>query len=157
MENMEDSKWLNGPLFLLKTDSQAKSPKEFPLINPEEGREVRKEVKVLKTDVSSETLGTKRFEKFSSWKRLVKAITRLKHIVQVFHKGTSCSGWHNCKDSDSLEAYEEASNFILREVQLEVYEKEIHLLRENKPVPKSSAVYSLNPYVGPNELLRVGV
>ena len=156
VESMEDSKWLNGPVFLLKADSQMKDAEEFPLISPEEDCEVRKEVKVLKTDVSPQGLGTKRFEKFSSWKRLVKAITRLKHVAQAFHKGTSCSDSHNGKDSDSLEAYEEASNFILREVQLDVYEKEIHLLRENKPVPKGSAVYSLNPYIGPNGLLRVG-
>ena len=156
VENMKDSKWLNGPQFLLKEGCQSECPEVFPLISPEEDCEVRKEVQVLKTDVSSESLGTKRFEKFSSWKRLVKAITKLRHIVQTFHKGTNCSGWHNCRESDSVESYEEASNFILREVQHEVYDKEISLLKENKPVPKNSAIYSLNPYVGPNGLLRVG-
>ena len=148
------AKWT--PQFLLKEGCQSECPEVFPLISPEEDCEVRKEVQVLKTDVSSESLGTKRFEKFSSWKRLVKAITKLRHIVQTFHKGTNCSGWHNCRESDSVESYEEASNFILREVQHEVYDKEIRLLKENKPVPKNSAIYSLNPYVGPNGLLRVG-
>ena len=52
MESMEDSKWLNGPVFLLKADSQMKDAEQFPLISPEEDCEVRKEVKVLKPDVS---------------------------------------------------------------------------------------------------------
>ena len=146
VENMKDSKWLNGPQFLMKEGCQSECLEVFPLISKEDDCEVRKEVQVLKTDVSSESLGTKRFEKFSSWKRLVKAIRKLRHIVHTFHKGTNCSGWHNCRESDSAESNEEAFNFILREVQHEMYKIEIRLLKENKPVPKNNVICSLNPY-----------
>ena len=77
---------MNGPLFLLKANGQMKDTEEFPLTSPEKDCEVRKEVKVLKTDVFPQGLGTKRFQKFSSLKRIVKAITRLKQVAQTFRR-----------------------------------------------------------------------
>ena len=109
-------------------------------------------MKVLKTDVSTDTLGTRRFEKLSSWKRLVTAITRFRHIASSFHKDSICHSWHACKESVSVETFEDSANFILKDVQHEVYSKEIELLKENTFVPRNSSICSLNPFIGPDGL-----
>ena len=65
VDNLQDSKWLTGPSFLLKSRSQDSHESDhFPLINPDEDTEVRKEAKVLvcATKVCVESLGTERME-----------------------------------------------------------------------------------------------
>lgn len=156
VDKMQDSRWLSGPLFLLKPELEPQSTEVFPLIGPEEDSEIRKEVKVLKTDVSTEILGTTRFEKFSSWKCLVKAVSRLRHIASSFRKDDMCHGWHICEESVSVKNFEDSANFVLREVQHEVYFTETELLSVNRSVPKNSSICTLDPFISPDVLLRVG-
>lgn len=80
-EHLSHSTWLSGPPFL--TDSSQGQTQEVPfdLINPEHDTELRPEVVSCATSLSKGTLGTARFERFSSWSRLSKTIARLLHIV----------------------------------------------------------------------------
>ena len=153
--NLQDSKWLVGPKFLLK-DTVVQDQNEFPLISPDSDVELRKPVKTLATNVSSPILGTKRFERFSSWKRLVRSVARLRHIAASYGGRNKCSGWHICKGSQTVQQFEDSANLIIREVQREVYGSEILALKENKPLPKNSPIVSLNPFLGSDEILRVG-
>ena len=52
--------------------------------------------------------------------------------------------------------FEDSANLIIREVQKEVYGNEILALKENKPLPRNSPIISLNPFLGSDEILRVG-
>lgn len=133
-------------------DHDYKEGDAFPLVDPDEDAEI-KEVKVLVTNICTGTLGTKRF---SLWKRLVSAIACLRHISNSFHHKNTCKGWHVCEKSRTVEMFEDAVNFVLKEVQHEVYVKEINCLRENKPVPRSSSILCLDPLIGTDDLLRVG-
>ena len=156
VSKLQHSQWLVGPQFLLKqTEVQDKA--DFPLIHPEEDDEIRKTVKVLATNVFPSTLGTERFVKFSSWKRLVRSVACLCHIAASYHGSRNrCSGWHICEESHTVQQLEASANLILKEIQQEVYGKEIQALRGNKPIPKNSSVVCLNPFIGSDGIMRVG-
>ena len=153
--NLQDSKWLVTPTFLLK-DTVVQDQTEFPLINPDSDVELRKPVNTFATNVSSPILGTKRFERFYSWKLLVRSVACLRHIAAYYGGRNKCNGWHICKDSQTVQQFKNSANLIIREVQREVYGNEILALKENKPLPKNSPIVSLNPFLGSDEILRVG-
>ena len=153
--NLQDSKWLVGPKFLLK-DTVVQDQTEFPLISPDSDVELRKPVNRIATNDTSPILGTKRFEKFSPWKRLVRSVACLRHIAASYGGRNKCNGWHICEDSQKVQQFEDSANLIIREVQREVYCNEILALKENKPLPKNSPIVSLNPFLGSDEILRFG-
>ena len=160
--NLQDSKWLVGPKFLLK-DTVVQDQTEFPLISPDSAVELRKPVNTLATNVSLPILGTKRFESFSLWKRLVRSVACLVrsvaclcHIAASYGGRNKCSGWHLCKNSQTVHQFEDSDNLIIREVQKDVYGNEILALKVNKPLPRNSPIVSLNPFLGSDEILRVG-
>ena len=128
--NLQDSKWLVGPEFLLK-DTVSQGQPLFPLISPDSDVEIRKQVNTLVTNTSSPILGTKRFERFSSWKRLVRIVACLRHIPFSYGDRNKCNGWKICKDSQTVQQCEDSANLIIREVQKEVYGNEILALKEN--------------------------
>ena len=155
VSNLQDSKWLVGPQFLLK-ETSVQDQINFPLVTPDDDVEIPKQVKTLATHVSSPSLGTRRFQRFSSWKRLVRTIASLRHIAASYGGRNTCNGWHNCKESWTVQQFDDSANFIIREVQREVYGKEILALMENKPIPKSSPISTLNPFIESDDILRVG-
>ena len=67
--------WLKGPESFLVSKEESLN-EQYDLIKPEIDNEIRQCINVLKT-CTSQRLGTKRFEKFSSWARLVSAISKL--------------------------------------------------------------------------------
>ena len=82
--NFLESFWLSGPTC---GDIQLndKNSDTFPLVSPNDDTEIRPEVSALRTSVKSKvTLGSRRFERFSSWSRLISAIEILLHISQTF-------------------------------------------------------------------------
>ncbi|CAC5399570.1 unnamed protein product [Mytilus coruscus] len=104
------------------TSSQHIIP-DFPLENTDTDKEIRPLVSVSKTNVNDITkLGSNRFERFSSWMALVRAIARLKHFLSSVYSGTF-HGWHSCVDCKSVHSFEEAQKFIIRVVQREVYDR----------------------------------
>lgn len=79
--------WLTGPAFLMKQSKVAASGDKgstFDLVNPDADAEVRPEVISLATQVSRDKLGSKRFQRFSTWTTLSKTVARLCHIAQCF-------------------------------------------------------------------------
>ncbi|CAC5399702.1 unnamed protein product [Mytilus coruscus] len=83
-------------------------------------------------------LGSNRFERFSSWMALVRAIARLKHLLSSVYSGTF-HGWHSCVDCKSVHSFEEAQKFIIRVVQRE-----------------TSSILTFNPVLDNDGLPRVG-
>lgn len=72
----------------------------------------------MKTEVK---LGTGRFERFSSWKILIVAISLLAHFVKRFKNKVSNSNLTHKTENAKINAQE----LVVREVQHEVYEKEM--------------------------------
>ncbi|KAK3101561.1 hypothetical protein FSP39_004496 [Pinctada imbricata] len=133
------SAWIQGPTFLHDTSSTVSSN------TADSDSEVRPTVNVSKTDCTSQgSLGTHRIEKFSSWHKLHCVIARLKRLARYIA---------NPKDQPkpfalSLTSSElqEAEIFVLKDVQLSCFPKEISALMEGRNLPKSSAILSLTPF-----------
>ena len=114
----------------------------FPLVEPDKDKEVKalrdvelgEEIKPLvvvnqsKLESRLEPL-SQRFVKFSSWKRLIRAIALLKHIAVCF-KGASkdCSGWHICNSHKTPSKLEESESLIIRAVQEDYFSRKISKL-----------------------------
>ncbi|XP_040208534.1 uncharacterized protein LOC120940042 [Rana temporaria] len=158
---LTQTNWFSGPKFLSdQSSTNSKEDINFHLVDPDTDPEIRPEVITLSSNICSRrNLEARRFKRFSSWKRLVKTIARLRHIAQTFRKPnqtSSCHGWHTCKESPNALEYENAELFIIRLVQEEVFAEEIKCLRGNRPVSKSSPLFKLNPIIDNEGMLRVG-
>ena len=144
------SAWLNGPRQFLDRTSSG-SQENHTLVDPEEDKELRP-VSVLKTSVAgSAAIGTHRFERFSEWRRLVKAVAFLKGLVRR-RQGT-------CIDdtaSQRLVIHQDAELFIIRSVQHEAYGPEISSIKQSMCLPKDSSIRTLNPFLDDDGVLRVG-
>ncbi|XP_069140927.1 uncharacterized protein [Argopecten irradians] len=153
--NMQESMWLNGPKYLCDVIAD----EEYPLINPDSDQEVR----VLKTDIPNNSkpcqLGT-RFEHFSSWYGLVRAISNLKHVVarRTDKNGNPgcCKDRHLCHIGKTPEALKESEVFILKVVQQDCFQQELDALKSGGALSRNSAIRNLDPFLDADGLLRVG-
>lgn len=157
-DHLSSSTRLSGPPFL--TDSGQGQILEVPFepISPEQDTELRPEVVSCATSLSKGTLGAARFERFSSWSRLLKAIARLLHIVTSFKAApeSACHGWHKCDKNIAEEQLQQAKAIIIGAVQNEVYADDIRHIERGESVPKQSPLSKLNPIMDTNMILRVG-
>ncbi len=80
---LQNTNWLSGPKFLLMPEPGT-SESTYNLVDPSSDPELRPLVSTLRTTTLSKQLGSQRFAKFSSWKSLTGAITRLFHIAHPF-------------------------------------------------------------------------
>ena len=152
---MQESKWLLGPTFLL--DGQEPPQEQFPLADPTDDTEVRPLVKVLATRTTRNVpLGSGRFERFSQWSTLVQALSRLRHIAYSYAGQSQCTGWHLCAGGRTIVSYRDSESFVIKQVQQEVYHKESECIRNSTPLPKDSPLLMLNPVINDNGILRVG-
>ena len=154
---LRDSAWIRGPQFLVNDEQDPTEP--YTLVNPESDQEVRPDVTSMKTDVaySSRKLGTERFSRFSSWRKLVVAIAVLKCAIETFKSRSVSSGQHPTESlNKSVESRTEAERFIVREVQEEVFGPEISALKDGRQIPRRSSLLQLSPFLDAHGILRVG-
>ena len=147
------SSWLSGPKFL-QSDANVSRPEGFPLMNPTQDKEIRK-ISVKASNIKDLNFGICFFEKFSSWLHLIRAVSTLRHIAISFHRNLPCKGWHICPLSKTLASKEDSVSWILLQVQLEVFSKEIKLLSEGEGLNKDSNILSLDPVLRSDGLLHV--
>ena len=147
--------WLHGPQEWLRSEGDGlKTPSFFDLVEPSVDSEIKQEVIVNKNSVSKLCLlGTHRFERFSSWRAVVSAVAFLKRIARRF-KGRNRN--ETVKVEDAVSIRKEAEHFILRQVQLEVFNREMDALERGRPLRKDSHVIKLNPILDDSGILRVG-
>ncbi|XP_025754388.1 uncharacterized protein LOC106097728 isoform X2 [Oreochromis niloticus] len=157
-EQLSTSTWLSGPAFLTKSEAGQSQAESFDLVDPETDNELRHEVTTCVTTLEKDVLSSARFEKFSSWNVLLKAISKLRHIVQCFKQNIegSCQGWHSCSEHLTEKQLDQAKIIIIRTVQREVYADDIRQLENSMPLKRSSPLSKLNPFLDTNGILRVG-
>ncbi len=158
---LKDTTWLTGPPLLLCPNQTYFSSGPFDLVNPMTDVEVRPEVSAFVTLTKDSQLGSERFKRFSNWKELLRAIACLIHIVQTYKgelvkDGKDCKGWHCCSTLYSVDKLSQAKNAIIRAVQQEVFAEEFRCFKDNKNIPKSSPLFTLNPLIDENGLIRIG-
>ncbi|KAK3103582.1 hypothetical protein FSP39_020334 [Pinctada imbricata] len=156
--DLSQSSWINGPKWLQEQPTHQEHEKApFPLIDPETDKELRPEIVAHKTSIEIPAkLGTHRYERFSAWHSAVTATSFLRHVIHSFKAGSDkCRGWHTFVIR-TLQEYQDAETFLLKEVQRESFAEEIYCLSNGKHLPKNSPILSLCPILDNEGLLRVG-
>ncbi|XP_057684651.1 uncharacterized protein LOC130910980 [Corythoichthys intestinalis] len=149
--------WLEGPAFLTKSSVQFPSPDTYHLVDPALDTEIRPAVTTNFTRVTTSTLSPTRFEKFSNYRNLLRALACLIHVAHCFHHSnqtSSCHGWHRCRPTE--EELIKAKVCVVKTVQYECYKEEFRCIQEKTKIPPSSSLWKLNPILDKDGLLRVG-
>ncbi|KAK3542225.1 hypothetical protein QTP86_018786, partial [Hemibagrus guttatus] len=149
---------LSGPTFLLQVHQNLPLEEEFDLIGPELDVEVRPLVTIISTDDSH--LECQRFERFSSWRSLVRAIASLIHVAQTFKSSDdterTCRSWHYCAKPHTVKELLQAEEVVIKSVQRRAYQEELTCIAKGNDIPMYSALRKLNPYIDSRGLLRIG-
>ena len=151
--------WFSGPKFLTQPDAPEDTDAEcFQLVNPDLDLEVRTQVTTLVTSIENHTLGSDRFQRFSSWKSLVKAVVILTHVAKSFSQSSrteTCGKWHYCTRPCTSE-HTQAKSTVIKAAQQDVYEDEFKSLTQDGKVSQHSSLKQLDPFIDNEGLLRVG-
>ncbi|KAL3973607.1 sorting nexin-4 [Sarotherodon galilaeus] len=156
--HLQNSTWFSGPPILYSDTHTEPHTGPFTLIEPEKDREIRPEIKVMKTTVAEPQLRSERFKKYSNWTTLCRVIARLIHVVTSFAQKTSGQrGWKSFSETPNVQELTRAKVVIIRAVQQEAYKGTLENIKEGK---KASGIFDalkkLNPVVDKDSLLRVG-
>lgn len=161
---LTDSMWLTGPDFLYRpSESELTLQETFELVNPETDSEVHPlpQASTAATSITEKSLNPERFERFSTWKSLLRGVTCLIHVASSFHsksKGQTCThiGWHKCHQPYCLSELAQAKKVILLSVQKSVFPEEYSALKRHVEISQNSPLIKLNPVLGEDGLIRVG-
>jgi hypothetical protein len=142
---IDNKLWLNGPTFLWQNETEH-SDNIKNIINLSETEERRRIVctKAVIHNKSSELL-----LKYSSFKKLINAIALCFRFYNKI-KGEKITGPLSVKEIRF------SHNVIAKLVQQEAFPDEYNCLVKNKPLPKSSPLIKLNPFLDAESIIRVG-
>ncbi|KAI3361664.1 hypothetical protein L3Q82_002030 [Scortum barcoo] len=157
---LQHSNWFSGPTFLYQ-DKAAEMPESnlFTLVEPEADEEIRPEVVTLATKASESHLGSQRWERCSSWRKLCRTVARLIHVAASFKgksNNTEKKGWKCFKETPNINELSQARAVIIRSVQHKVFKEELKCVKNGQTCLKQSTLKKLNPVVDEDGLLRVG-
>ncbi len=113
---------------------------DIDIVDPDSNAEIRSKLTPLTTQVTEDKLGSKKFEHFSNWSSLTKAVARLCHIAQCFSLPSGkhgCVGWHMSKNGLSVADITKAEHVIIKCVEHESYSKELKCIKV-KPRPSQN-------------------
>ncbi|XP_075167679.1 uncharacterized protein LOC142239799 [Haematobia irritans] len=130
--------WLNGPEFLREDESS------WPILQYQRSDSQEEEIKSCLI-ISSNKAQVIEFERFSSILKLKRTIAWLLRFIKK----------KRIPEDINVSELKEAEVVLCRLIQSECYEHEIKCLKRCQPIPKSSPIYSLVPYIDEYGLLRV--
>lgn len=93
------------------------------------------------------SLGSQRFERFSTWKSLNRAVATLLKKAKSITK---------LSDSPEEDESAKATSIIIKAAQQDVFSKEYHCLSKGDKIPSQSPLGKLTPFLDRDGLLRVG-
>ncbi|XP_062590775.1 uncharacterized protein LOC134252346 [Saccostrea cucullata] len=95
-------------------------------------------------------LRASRFKRFSSWKSVLSAIRVLLQFMTIFRNKNKET------ETNDTEPIREAENQIVTAVQLDTYPRETEALIEGRPIPRTSSILKLAPFIDDVGIIRVG-
>jgi hypothetical protein len=142
---IDNKLWLNGPTFLWQNETDH-SDNIKNIINPSETEERSRIVctKAVINDESSELL-----LKYSSFKKLI-------NIIALCFRFYNKIKGEKITEPLSVKEIRFSHNVIVKLVQQEAFPDEYNCLVKNKPLPKSSPLIKLNPFLDADSIIRVG-
>ena len=158
--HLKNSSWINGPVFLSSGSERYLETADYSLVEPDFDSEIQPQISALATSSTDRRLGSRRFERFSTWTSLTRAIANLTHTAHSFcrtQRATNeCAGWHRCRKARTAGELSQARNVIIRTVQEDTYTDEYLKMRGGKELPKGNPLRNLSPFIDENGLLRIG-
>ncbi|MEE9353165.1 MAG: hypothetical protein V3U94_01940, partial [Candidatus Thorarchaeota archaeon] len=142
---LRNSNWFLGPPFLWEQEITVKEETtcEVRIGDPE----LRK-VRPLATKTSERFSLLNRLSRFSDWSKAIRAIARLRRLVQRTNPGGCLT---------TVEERRDAELFIIKEMQLDVYSEEIETICQNKSeLNSTNRLRGLSPFIDESGILRVG-
>ncbi len=131
---LRGTNWFSGPSFLSKFKQESTmQANDFELVHPDLDQEIRLQVTILATKVTASLLGSLRFERFSTWKSVTRAVSKL---IQRVRASSKTSVTRSNKESESAQAI----IVIIKAVQQDVFPKEVQCLSKGDPIPKQSTL-----------------
>ncbi|KAK3107563.1 hypothetical protein FSP39_017358 [Pinctada imbricata] len=151
--NLPNSLWIREPEFLYENEKASfHDGQTFSLVDTDADKEVKQEVTSAKSVVQPKArLGCERFERFSSWHSLVRALVTLKKYIRKRKSHTEDK--ESCEHDNILH---NVTTLIIKEVQLSAFSSEISTIRDGGCSPKASPLLQLNPILDKDDVLRVG-
>ncbi|XP_033115696.1 uncharacterized protein LOC117115919 [Anneissia japonica] len=150
-KDLQNSPWLQGPTFLHKSSLPPSLETDETNYDDDldNDPEVRNTVSAYATEVKmTGVLESHRFNRFSSWLKLLRAIASL---ILLANKSKRKANVISDKDRYAL-----AANIVIRTVQHEAFGDEISSLKAGKNLSSSSSLVKLNPVLDSEALLRIG-
>ncbi len=128
-----------------------KAQESFQLVDPAQDVEIRPLVTSLISQTTQRCLYSQRFQRFSTWDSLLRAVALLIHVARSFKSDSSsvsdkCKGWHWCDKPHTLEELA-ARNVIIKSAQEDTYAEELRALEKKSKLPHSSPLVKLNPVI----------
>ncbi|XP_023930308.1 uncharacterized protein LOC106157407 [Lingula anatina] len=148
VQDFSSSKWITGPDFLKDVVTATVGENcNFDLVDEDADCEIRPTINV-KATVLLRSIAA-RFEKFSTWKSLVRAISLLKRFCRAWKEKKQMSP----KDPSDTEATE---MFLIKKAQEDAFKEEISMVEKKAGVPADSKLTTLSPVLDDQHILRVG-
>ena len=153
---MGNTRWFNGPPFLW--ESEDKWPENHLAISsvPEESLEVKQGPVVYITEVDDCDVFDRIFQRRSSWFKLKRDVAYILRMKQLLRDKASNLQPQDMPRRITVSELDNAELQIIRYVQIFMFPNEVKLLNARQKVPKSSALYRLEPVMGIDKAVRVG-
>ena len=156
---LTQSSWFTGPSFLHQPSAETTQTSEtFELIDPENDSEIQPQVRTYTTHLEEPGLNTDRFQRFSTFISLLRAVAFLIHMARshkLSNQNSRCSGWHICHLPRTVDEMAQAKDVILKAAQRPAFAKELSAVQANKVVSANSPLHKLSPILE-GDLICVG-
>lgn len=143
------NRWTQGPKFLLLPPDKWPS---YPLLNISDLQYVteQKQSTVCGMAITNPGFQTPGHMQICTWTELVEA------TAKGLHKAAT-QGEPSVSNSPPAETYIKAEKHVLRQIQMDCFSDEYHLLQAGKPIPSNSRLLCLTPeYDNTDGLIRIG-
>jgi len=142
VSDLVSSNWFQGPEFLQDVAWEPTQEEARLTTGDPEVRNIVLKIQAEETPLNLQ----KRLEKFSNWTSMVTALTVLKRAAR---RG-------NARGMSLVQERVQTEKYLIKVAQGEAFSQEIDLLTGKRSLQHTSKLFSLNPYVGEDGLLRVG-
>ncbi|XP_063386428.1 uncharacterized protein LOC134672453 [Cydia fagiglandana] len=174
-----ESRWISGPTFLFSSDWPAEPQIDVSGL----GREEYKNIIHLITETDLPAPVSADPSRFSSWLRMVRATAKAHQFISLLRmrsirrrdvnfnlprlEGLLCSFHPSCTSSPGTSNPPNilpritatdlhlAERHILRQSQLDSFKEDILRIKNRDPLPRSSRLFTLSPFIDDNEQLRM--
>lgn len=147
-EALKNTNWFSGPEVLDQVHEEKPSPEAgVSLVEPDVDEEIQPEVAVFSTKAAKGQLGASRFERFSTWRSILRAMGRLIHAAQAAGKPSQ---------EHAADTLWQAKAVVICSAHQEAYKEEIKCLEKGGKLSRQSPLKRLNPTIDKDGFLRIG-